>query len=124
MKLHFNRIYFLGFVILFIIEGLIAYFLKTGFIRHTFGDFLIVILLYCFAKSFINAKPIPVAFAVLLFAFIIEFLQLGNLLEHLKLQNNTFAILILGSTFHVSDLIAYTLGIVTVLIFELKLKTL
>ncbi|WP_417195940.1 DUF2809 domain-containing protein [Bizionia sp.] len=124
MKLHFNRIYFLGFVILFIIEGLIAYFLKTGFIRHTFGDFLIVILLYCFAKSFINAKPIPVAFAVLLFAFIIEFLQLGNLLEHLNLQNNTFAILILGSTFHVSDLIAYTLGIVTVLIFELKLKTL
>ncbi|UPS91850.1 DUF2809 domain-containing protein [Bizionia sp. M204] len=124
MKLHFNRIYFLGFVILFIIEGLIAYFLKTGFIRHTFGDFLIVILLYCFAKSFINAKPIPVAFAVLLFAFIIEFLQLGNLLEHLKLQNNPFAILILGSTFHVSDLIAYTLGIVTVLIFELKLKTL
>ncbi|OBX22908.1 MULTISPECIES: ribosomal maturation YjgA family protein [Bizionia] len=124
MKLHFNRIYFLGFVILFIIEGLIAYFLKTGFIRHTFGDFLIVILLYCFAKSFINAKPIPVALAVLLFAFIIEFLQLGNLLEHLNQQDNTFAILILGSTFHVSDLIAYTLGIVTVLIFELKLKTL
>jgi len=124
MKLHFNRIYFLGFVILFIIEGFIAYFLKTGFIRHTFGDFLIVILLYCFAKSFINAKPIPVALAVLLFAFIIEFLQLGNLLEHLNLQDNTFAILILGSTFHVSDLIAYTLGIVTVLIFELKLKIL
>lgn len=122
MKLHFNKTYFLCFLILFIIEVLIATFLKTGFIRHTFGDFLIVILLYCFAKSFINAEPIPVALAVLVFAFIIEFLQMGNLLRYLNLENNSIAILVLGSTFQTSDLVAYTLGILTVLFFELKIK--
>ena len=124
MTRYFNKTYFLGFLILFIIEGLIAYFLKSGFIRHTFGDFLIVILLYCFTKSFIKTKPLPVAISVLVFAFIIEFLQMGNLLKQLQLQDHSVAILILGSTFQTTDLVAYTLGIFTVLIFELKLKNL
>jgi hypothetical protein len=43
---------------------------------------------------------------------------MGNLLSHLNLQNNTIAKLVLGSTFQTSDLIAYTLGIITVLIIE------
>lgn len=118
MKLQFNRTYFLSFLILFIIEVLIALFLKSGFIRHTFGDVLVVILIYCFVKSFVDIKPLPLALGVLLFAFIIEFLQLGNLLEFLHLQNNPIAILVLGSTFQITDLITYTVGIVFVLMFE------
>ena len=123
MKLHFNKTYFTGFVILFITEALIATFLKTGFIRHTFGDFLIVILLYCFIKSFLIIKPIHAALCVLIISFIIEFLQLGNLLEHLNLQKSTIAKIVLGSTFQISDLVAYTLGVIAVLLIELKLKS-
>ena len=118
MKLQFNKTYFIIFIILFIIEVLIATYLKTGFIRHTFGDFLIVILLYCFIKSFIAIKPIPTAIYVLIISFIIEFLQMGNLLYHLNLQNSDLAKLILGSTFQISDLVAYSLGTITVLIIE------
>ncbi len=118
MSFQFNKSYLIYSILLFVIEAWIAIIFKSGFIRHTFGDYLVVILLYCFIKTVIKAKPILIAIAVLIIAFGIEFLQLYNLLETLNLQNNTIAKLILGSTFHVSDLIAYTLGILTVLFVE------
>jgi hypothetical protein len=118
LKLQFNKTYFIIFVLLFVTDALIAIYLKTGFVRHTFGDFLVVILLYCFIKSFLTIKPLPGAIGVLIVSFAIEFLQMGNLLYHLNLQNNTIAKLVLGSTFRTSDLVAYTLGIITVLIIE------
>lgn len=118
VKFNFNKNYFIGFVFLFLIESLIAIYLKKGFIRHTFGDVLVVILLYCFIKSFFNLKPIYVVLGVLIFAFIIEFLQLSPLLELLNLQNNHIAKLVLGSTFQISDLVAYCFGAITILLFE------
>jgi hypothetical protein len=118
----FNKHYFLLFLFIFSIEVCIAYFLKTGFIRHTFGDFLVVILLYCLLKSFINIKSITIAIIVLFISFMIEFLQLTPFLEWLNLHDNTFAKTVLGSTFHVSDLVAYSLGVITIIIIESKLK--
>lgn len=120
MKLQFNKHYFIIFIFLFMIEALIAIFLKAGFIRHTFGDYLVVILLYCFFKSFMNARPIYIAIVVLLIAFVIEFSQHFNVLSLFNLQQNTIAKIIFGSTFQVSDLVAYTLGITTVILIELK----
>lgn len=124
MKIKFNKTYSLLALLLFIIEALIASYIKVGFIRHTFGDFLVVIMLYFFFKSFIKAKSIYIAIAVLILAFVIEFLQLTNLLEFLQLKNNTLVKTILGSTFNISDLIAYTLGLSTVLFIEYKHKLL
>ncbi len=121
MTLKFNKTYSIIALTIFVIEVLIATYLKYGFIRHTFGDYLVVILLYCFFKSFINTTPIIVAIPVLIFAYIIELLQLINILEMLNLNNNHLAKLILGSTFQVSDLVAYSLGIITVLIIEYTL---
>jgi len=118
----FKKHYFLLFLFIFSIEVCIANFLKTGFIRHTFGDFLVVILLYCLLKSFINFKPITMAIIVLFISFIIEFLQLTPFLEWSNLHDNTFAKTVLGSTFHVSDLVAYSLGVITIILIESKLK--
>lgn len=118
MKLKFNKYYFIAFFTLLIIEALIAIFLKDGFIRHTFGDFLVVILLYCFLKSFLNYHSFKVALAVFLISYTIEFLQLTNFLELLHLQNHKIANIILGNTFSIGDLVAYTLGIISILIFE------
>jgi hypothetical protein len=121
MTYKFNKTYTLLFISILIIEMLIAAFLTSGFIRHTFGDYLVVILLFCFFKSFINVSSFYIAIYVLLFAYSIEFLQLINLLQILSLENNHLAKLILGSTFHISDLVAYTLGIITVIIMEYKI---
>ncbi|PTM04722.1 MAG: DUF2809 domain-containing protein [Bacteroidetes bacterium] len=119
----FNTFYFFIFLVIFFIETCIAYFLKTGFIRHTFGDFLVVIVLYCFLKSFLNARPISMALIVLLISFIIEFLQLTPFLELIGLEKNQYAKIVFGNTFHISDLVAYTLGVLTIIIIESKRAT-
>lgn len=109
-------------MVLLIGEILIAIFLKSGFIRHTFGDYLVVILLYCFFKSFIEINSLVLGISILILAFIIELLQLINILEIFGLQDNSLIKLLLGSTFHFSDLLAYTLGIISILIIDYKLQ--
>ena len=118
MSLQFNKKYLIIAFSIFAIEVLIATYLKYGFIRYTFGDYLVVILLYCFIKSFIKATPIIVAIPVLIISYLIEILQLINILDTLNLNNNHLLKLIFGSTFQISDLVAYTLGTLTVLIIE------
>jgi Protein of unknown function (DUF2809) len=118
MKIQFNTYYLVLAHSIFLIEIAIAIFIKTGFIRHTFGDYLAVILLYAIIRGCTNLKVWVSALVVLLIAYLIEFLQLTPFLTYFNLQNSTTAKLIFGSTFHITDLIAYTLGILTVLTIE------
>lgn len=115
-----NKTYLALTLVFLTIEILIATYLKTGFIRHTFGDYLCVILLYCFIKSFISGRHFKIAVIVLAIAFTVEFLQLTSYLQLFNLHNNSLAKLILGSTFQFLDLAAYTLGIITIIILEYK----
>ncbi len=119
MKFQFNKTYTILATILFLTEAGIAIFFKTGFIRHTVGDFLVVILIYCSVKSLMNFNSVRLAIAVFLFALLIELLQLLNILSLLHLENNKAAILLLGSHFHISDLAAYFLGMATFLLIDL-----
>jgi len=116
MNMRFNRKHFLSFIFLLLLEIIIAQ--SSGFIRHTFGDFLVVILLFYLVKAFFNLSNKAVAVSVLIFAYIVEFLQLTPLLEFLGLENNRLAVIVFGATFSIGDLVAYTLGIVTVLLLE------
>lgn len=117
MLLKLSKNYKLLSLLLFIIEVLIACFVKTGFVRHTLGDYLVVILLYCFIKTFVKGHSNLIALSVLIFSFIIEFIQFFNVLDHLNIQNK-IARVVLGTTFQATDLIAYTFGILTVIIIE------
>lgn len=121
MKLTFNTTYFTLFLLLLATEVVIALNLKDGFIRHTFGDYLVVILMYCFIKSFIKHHYKAIATGVLFFAYIIEALQAFNLLKLLNLQGNKLANLVLGSTFSITDLVAYTFGFITIIFVEFQL---
>lgn len=67
-----------------------------------------------------SIKPIPLAIIVLIIAFIVEFLQLTPFLEWFNLQDNNIAKIVFGSTFHITDLIAYTLGVVMILIIDIQ----
>ena len=120
MVIKLNRIYWAIALVLLTVETLIATYLKTGFIRYTFGDFLAVILIYCFVKSFLEVNSLKLGIFVLILAFLIEFLQLINILELLHLQNHKLITIIVGNTFEMADLVAYTLGIITVLIIDIK----
>lgn len=115
---HFNKIYFKLTVILFLIEVSIAVFVKDRFIRPYLGDVLVVILIYCFVKSLVKISVHKAAFGVLLFAFCIEILQYFNLVEKLKLQHNTVAKTVIGTSFSWEDILAYIAGILIVIAVE------
>ena len=118
MKLQFNKNYLVLAHSLFLIELAIAFIIKTGFIRYTIGDYLCVILLYAIIRGCFSLSVRASAFIVLIIAYGIEFLQLTSFLAFFSLDQSFTATLIFGSTFHVGDLVAYTLGIITVLVFE------
>lgn len=124
MKFEFHKTYFTTFLLLFAIEVLIAVFLESGFIRHTFGDYLVVILLFCFFKSFLPVNDLVMGMAILCIAFCIEFLQLTPFLDVLGLRQNKWANLIFGNVFSVQDVIAYTLGVLTVTALEIRRRLL
>ena len=128
MKLTFNPYYFVAFLCLLLIEACILIFLKDGFIRYTVGDFLVVMLLYCFFKSFIKAHALHIAIATLLIAYCIELLQLTDMVRLGMLKEYKWISVVLGSHFSIGDLIAYSLGTVSILyldtyILHLKSKT-
>jgi len=116
--LRFHKTYFLLAVALFLIEVLIAAFAHDRFVRPYVGDFLVVIFLYCLLQSFLNISCTKAALGVLLFSYVIEISQYFHLIRHLGLQHSRLAHLILGSGFEWIDLIAYTLGIIVVLLLE------
>lgn len=107
----FHQTYFLLTVLLFITEGLIAVYVNDRFIRPYFGDFLVVVLLYCFVRSFFAMPVFMVLLGVLVFSFCIEIAQYFQLVKHLHLEDNKLAKTVIGSSFEWIDLLAYTLGI-------------
>ncbi len=113
-----NPRFLLFAVILLVIEILIALYVKDNFVRPYVGDYLVVILIYCFVKAFIKVSPLKAAIGVLLLAYLIEFLQYFKFLEMIGLENNKMAKIMLGHGFEWIDLLAYTLGIVTVLLLS------
>ena len=115
----FNKKYFISFIILFIVELLIAKY-ATGFLRHSIGDVLAVIFLYCLIKSFIKIPVINTAILVLIIAFTIEFLQLSNLQNMYPKEAEYYLKLTLGTSFSFGDLIAYLVGTIIILLIEKK----
>ena len=105
-------------ILLFLIEIFIALFVHDDWIRPYFGDVLVVILIYCFVQSILNASVYTVAIGVLLFSYLVEFTQYFKLIRMLGLQHSLIAKIIMGNTFAWTDMLAYTLGIGAVLFVE------
>jgi hypothetical protein len=116
--LKFNRIYFGLALLLFAIEVLIALFAHDDVIRPYVGDVLVVILIYCFVKSFLDTPVLKTALCVLLFAFAVEGLQYLNIVNRLGLKESKIAAVIIGSSFSWIDIVTYVIGIGFVLFFE------
>ena len=116
--LTFNFRYFLAALILFAVEILIAVFLHDPVIRPFGGDFLVVILLYCCFKSFLNTSVRRTAFVTLLIAYAIELLQYIGFIYWLRWDNWPLARVVMGTTFQWGDILAYTLGIGFVMMVE------
>jgi hypothetical protein len=118
--LTFNKKFFFLTIILFLIELLIALFVRDSFVRPYVGDYLVVILIYCAVRTFLKASVWKVAIGVLLFSYLVETLQYFQIVNRLGLENNIVAKTVIGYGFEWIDFVAYTLGIITVIALERK----
>ena len=118
MTFTFSKKYFVLAVLIFIVEVMIALFVTDNFIRSYFGDVLVVILMYCFVKSFINLPIFSLAIGVLFFSFIIEFLQYCKIVNKLGLEKSAIARTVIGTSFAWLDIVSYVAGFAVVLVVE------
>jgi hypothetical protein len=116
--LTFNYRYFLLALIFFAVELLIALFVHDSVIRPYGGDYLVVMLIYAAVRTFINGYPWKIALGVLLFSCVLEVLQYYHIVDRLGLSGNPLARTVIGYGFSWWDILAYTLGVVTILMME------
>jgi hypothetical protein len=111
--------YAIAFLILLVIEIAIAIYVHDDFIRPYIGDVLVVGVVYLFVRIFIpdGVKLMPLY--VFIFAALVEVLQYFQLIRLLGLGENTFAKILIGSTFDVKDLFCYFIGFIIILALEL-----
>lgn len=120
IKFRFDLKSFLCFLLIFVIEVIIALFVKDSIIRPYGGDVLVVILMYYFFKTFVKMNPLPLAIGVLFFAYAVEIGQYFNLVEVLNMQDNRIMRIVIGSSFSWGDMFCYTLGAIICLFLDRK----
>ena len=118
MTFHFNKKYLLLTTLIFAIEVFIGLFIRDTLIRPFVGDVLVVVLIYCFLRIFLNNTYWKLAFGVFLFACVIEILQYFDYVALLHLENYRIISIILGRTFEWLDFIAYLTGLLFILAVE------
>ena len=118
MTLTFNSRYLLATVIIFVTELGIALFVNDRFVRPFVGDALVVVLIYCFVRIFLNVNYSTAALGVLVFACAIEILQYFDYVRRLGLEDNRVLSTALGRTFEWLDFAAYFAGFLLIIAGE------
>lgn len=104
--------YIILFVIITAVEVMIALFCHGGFVRYYLGDVIVVWAVYCFVQIFLRGKfsSYGVALGVMIFAFIVEFLQGVNIVDLIGLGDIPFFRVLIGTSFSPVDLLCYAVG--------------
>ena len=116
--LSINKKYLLLAVSLFLVEALIAIYVRDEIFRPYVGDFLVVVFLYCLLKSFWTVRVMKAVLVILSFACMIELLQYFKLSDKLGVSGDGILSIVLGSHFDWIDLVAYLLGALSILVIE------
>ncbi|MCG8572360.1 MAG: DUF2809 domain-containing protein [Spirochaetes bacterium] len=104
-----QKTYFLFFFLFFLIATGIFLF-TNGFIRGFAGDMVIIAILYLLIRLLTPLSKYFSLSIVLVFAFLIEFIQLLQLPQKFNLSHNLFINITIGATFDPLDLLAYCIG--------------
>ena len=103
-------IYALIFVVLLLVEGFIALFIKDKFVRPYIGDVLVVVLICCLCRVCVPDIVTALPIYVFLFATAVEVTQYFDIVKLLGLENNKLVSTLLGRTFSVADILCYAVG--------------
>lgn len=109
-------------VILLGIEVLIGLF-AHGWVRSYLGDVLVVILLYTIVRTIVlrKGKWFVIPTIILVFSFIVEFLQLWGFCDRFGITNE-FLRIIIGTGFSWVDIACYCIGIIPCYVSEYLLN--
>jgi len=104
--------YVIWLLLLIAVEVVIALTQHGNWLRYYGGDVIVVWAVYCLAQSFLGGKNnhYIVHISVLLFAFMVEFLQLINIVELIGLGDIEFFRVLIGTSFAVEDMFSYAAG--------------
>lgn len=105
-----------------LIEIAIALFVKGGIVRHTLGDVLVVMLLYCALMAALQLRPVTAASLAATFAFAVEIAQAFEIVERLGLSDIPLARIVIGTTFSCGDLAAYAIGAVAAVVIDTHVR--
>ncbi len=113
------RLRYLGaFLVLLCIELFIGIYVHDRFIRPYVGDMLVSILIYTFLRAVHPYGKKNMIWYVFLFAVAVEILQYFHLGRLLGLEHYRLAMIVLGSTFDVGDILCYFTGCLLVWLLE------
>lgn len=118
MKIGLNIKYLCAFSVVFIIEAIIAVFIHDNFIRPYLGDVLVVVLIYCFIRTFVRNDIKLLPLYIFSFAILAEVGQYFNLAELLGLNDYKIARIMIGSTFDIKDIACYFVGCTGLFLYE------
>ena len=122
MSFSFSLKYLFLTIFLFLIELGIALFVKDTIIRPFVGDVLVVVLIYCFLRIFLQGAAWKIALGVLIFACLIEIGQYFDYVKLLGLENNRILSVAMGRTFEWTDFLAYFTGFLLIILLEFLLR--
>ena len=115
------RIFFLIlFLALLALEFFIGIFVHDRLIRPYGGDLIVVIVLYALVRVFLPQKPRALSVLIFLFATIVEVTQIFPLVDLLGIKNH-FLRVVMGTFFVWWDLLAYALGSIVNVLFDIRL---
>ena len=109
-----KRIIYATITILLLVTEVLIGMYASGWVRNYLGDVLVVMLLYTLCRSISPDRPAKwfvLPSVILVFAFVVEFLQLWGFCDRFGITNRLLRIII-GTGFSVEDLISYALGTV------------
>ena len=103
--------YGLAALLLFVIEVLIALFVRDRFIRPYGGDILVTLLICCVIRVILpRGYRLPIGGGVLVFAILVEVGQYFGLVYLLGLGHIKFFRILIGTGFSWWDMVCYAAG--------------
>jgi hypothetical protein len=117
-----NAPYAITALAIFAIEVLIALFARDAFVRPYGGDVLAVALVYTALRAVTPLGLWPAIIVTLAIALTVELGQLFGIARALGLESNPVARVVLGGSFDLADLAAYSAGALLVVAVEVWQK--
>jgi hypothetical protein len=109
-RLHFHSRAAIGAVAIFIVECLIAAFVRDAWIRPYGGDVLAVVLVFACLRTFVNLSTRALAGMAFAVGVLVEIFQWAELPVKLGLAQYPSLRIVIGTTFAWGDVGCYALG--------------